>query len=433
MDYSQSFDWSALVEMWGMRCYHAYMKRLPLMVIFFGALHIVILVLLFNTDLYGERLYSGTGLYFEYASRIFQGGVPYKDFLVEYPPLSILVFILPRLVADEAAGYAVAFSGVIVLLDLVALALGITLARRVGYSALTGFIAYTFVLLITGPLLIEHYDLFPAVLTLFALYAFARGWHRASWSVLALGMTAKLYPVIIAPLFAVSYIYNRDYRHLRSGMVTFAVTGAVVVLPWLLIDAAGFRESLMYQMERGIQIESTYASFLLIADNLGLTTVAREMSHGSWNVVSPVTGVLKNISSVLMLVSVAAICWSYSRALRRSVHPSPVFDVQLVSHAVAMILVLLLTSKIFSPQYLSWLYPLVPLVLRKRAMAVGVLFAAIGALTHYVWPGHYTDLWHGYTGGVVALFARNILVFVMACIVLKLSRTRSPRTANCSA
>lgn len=390
----------------------------------FAILHVIIILVLFNTDLYGERLYSGTGLCFEYASKVFRGEVPYKDFLVEYPPLSLLVFLLPRLIADDAATYAAAFSGMIVLLDLATLALGVALARRAGYSVLTGSIAYTFALLVTGPLLIEHYDLFPAVLTLFVLYAFARGWHKASWSVLALGMMAKIYPVIIAPLFLVRYIHDRDYQHLRAGILSFAVTVAVVVLPWVIIDAAEFWGLIAYHMERGIQIESTYASFLLIADNLGLTTVAREMSHGSWNVVSPATGVLANLSSVLMPVSVAAICWSYYRALRRSIRSSTLSDERLVFHAVAMILVLLFTSKVFSPQYLIWLYPLVPLVMGKRSVTLCVVFAAIGALTHYVWPSHYADLWHGYAGGVIALFARNILVIVMAWLVLKPFRRR---------
>ena len=309
----------------------------------------------------------------------------------------------------------------IILLDLAVLALGVSLARRMGNSALAHFIACTFALLVTGPLLTEHYDLFPAVLSLFALYASARGWHKVSGIVLALGTMAKIYPVILAPLFLVRYICDRDYQHLRDAMLSFAITATLVVLPCVLIDIAGFREFISYHMERGIHMESTYASFLLIGEKLRLTTVGKEMSHGSWNIVSPATGVLANLSSVLMLISVAALCWSYARMLRRGGYSSPLFDGRLASHAVAMILVLLLTSKIFSPQYLIWLYPLIPLVMGKRRVTLYVVFAATGALTHYVWPSHYADLWHGHTGGIIALFARNILVFVMAWLVLNQS------------
>ncbi len=46
------------------------------------------------------------GVFYKYASLMRAGHVPYRDFLIEYPPLAAPVFWLPRLVTHTIVGPA---------------------------------------------------------------------------------------------------------------------------------------------------------------------------------------------------------------------------------------------------------------------------------------------------------------------------------------
>src|SRR5262249_25657491 len=58
------------------------------------------------------KLNSGTDdtdIYYRYASMTWYGKVPYRDFHVEYPPLALVLFLVPRLVAQGVTSYKLAF------------------------------------------------------------------------------------------------------------------------------------------------------------------------------------------------------------------------------------------------------------------------------------------------------------------------------------
>jgi hypothetical protein len=70
---------------------------------------------------------SDLDVYARYASRIMAGQVPYRDFPLEYPPLSLLAFLPPRVAAPLAgADYA---AGFVLLMLLLAAAVGVVAAR----------------------------------------------------------------------------------------------------------------------------------------------------------------------------------------------------------------------------------------------------------------------------------------------------------------
>ncbi|MDD5703699.1 MAG: hypothetical protein PHU23_16820, partial [Dehalococcoidales bacterium] len=86
-------------------------KRVPIsqgwQLVYFILAHVLIFALLFET-VYTIQ-YSPAGLYFDYASWVLEGNVPYRDFNLEYPPLALLFFVLHGLLADNYIQLAVLF------------------------------------------------------------------------------------------------------------------------------------------------------------------------------------------------------------------------------------------------------------------------------------------------------------------------------------
>src|SRR5207248_10640713 len=66
--------------------------------------------------------------YFGYASRAVNGEVPYRDYVIEYPILAFVVFLVPRLFTSDFRRYQIGFAAEMLLFDAAAVYL---VARRV--------------------------------------------------------------------------------------------------------------------------------------------------------------------------------------------------------------------------------------------------------------------------------------------------------------
>jgi uncharacterized membrane protein len=395
-------------------------KRLLLPLALFAVIHIVIFSVVFDWGVYGDEGPSDVYRYFNYASRIVDGELPYRDFDVEYPPLSLVSFVGPRLFTESPSVYADAFMVEMLLLNLAGLVLVAALARRLGQSPWATLGIYTVGLLAVGPIIGERYDLLPAVLVLATLYAFISGHHRLAWAALALATMAKLYPVVIAPLFIIFYLSRRQYRQAGEGVGVFAATTAAVVLPALALSASGFWDSFTYHAERGIQIESTWGSILLLGQTLGASPVELSFDHGSLNVVSPASDAFAALSVVLMAALLLLVYALYAQKRLSSASAGDQEDAGgIINYSLLAVLAFMITSKVFSPQYIVWLYPLVPLVVGQWRNACWVLFVVIGALTRYIFPAHYAELTRGQEGVINLLVWRNALLGLLAFLLME--------------
>jgi uncharacterized membrane protein len=391
-----------------------------LQLMLFVLANIVFFSVLFNT-VYNTP-YTGTGLYFDYASNVMKGLMPYRDFTLEYPPFALFFFILPRLAAPTYTVFALFYQLEVLIFELVGLFMVYSIARRLGKPPWKLLMVYTICILAIGPISAQQYDLFPAIMVLFSLYYFWIGKHKLSWALLALGTMTKLFPAVIAPIYLIYYIRNHEYKNAYSGLITLGVICLVIVLPFLITGPDIIRNLAGFHAQRGIQLESTYSSFLLALDQLGLTSVKLTFNFGSWNVASPVADVLAKASTYLLGIFLLAAYWFiYSR-----MKPGKSQFSRIGTYSLLVLGIVLITSKILSPQYLIWIVPLFPLVFNRWRYTLLSILVVTGAMTYYIFPRNYLVLVDLNTRMVWILFFRNILLILLTALAaVSLRRMKS--------
>lgn len=366
-------------------------------------------------------------LYFNDSLQLVRGKLPYRDFAIEYPPLALVPFALPWLLA---AGRPLLFTDYVVLFllqnvfscILIALALAaICMRGKVAHAALPTLALYAALVAAAAPLLPWRYDLFPALLTALALLAAARG--RPGWAGvwLGLGVATKLYPVVLLPVFGLYYLAGRERRALGQLALGAAAGTLAPLLPFLLAAPRELAAFLTYHQLRGLQLESLPAGLILFAHVFGRAAATLEFNYGALHLVSPAAGAVLRwlpLAFVLAYGVVAAGAWARLREARQSNAPAIGL---LASCCAAALLVFIATNKVFSPQYLIWLLPFAPLLRPRQALLL--LLASL--ITTLLFPFDYASLIAMDRLPVLLLNMRNLLVLaLLGWLLLDLAPSR---------
>ncbi len=333
--------------------------------------------------------------YYQYAVNFWTAYPIFHQLPVEYPPLAIVPFtftLLPPLPLYHTV-FAV-WMGALVLL---------AYAGMLRYGGRRRALVYAgYLLLGTAATLLARFDIVPALVTLAALWAAERRCFGYAYVLLAVGVLIKLYPVFLVPVVLLahwqaaseraraesaesgedddavdvatlswrrrpfhalgrlsrSYPFRRVARGalLCGGLVLFGYTVA------LLLNPSGALANLFYAGQRPLQVESTPASILWLGTLVGIPA-GPDYSFTSLNYVGVLDGVLKPLSALALLGGCLWVYWRQSRG-RLS-----------VGRAFAAVLcVVLVTNKLFSPQYLIWVLPVVAYVEGFDVIWVAICF-----------------------------------------------------------
>ena len=180
----------------------------------------------------------------------------------------------------------------------------------------------------------------------------------------------------------------------------------------------GVWDSVWRQAGRPLQIESLGAGLLLAAHHLFGLDLTMESSHGSQNLAGTGAEVLGVVSTLLQAALVIAIWVWYARG--------PASRDRLLAASAAVVCAFIAFGKVFSPQFLIWLIPLVPLVGGRRGLAAAGLLAAALVLTQLWFPYRYWDLALEFDAAVSWLVLVRDLVLVGLTFLL-VARARPAR------
>jgi len=354
---------------------------------------------------------SDVPVYQHYAELMRSGQVPYRDFAVEYPPAALPVFLVP---AYLPWSYATAFAvemglcGAGVLVAAAAALRAVGAERRRVAGALLLIAAAPFVLASLFP---TRFDLWPCLLALASLAFVLRRQPVPAGALAALAFSAKLWPLALAPI-GLAYLWRAcGGRAAGAAAAAFVAVAALAFLPFAAIAPGGVRHSLVGQLDRPLQVESLGAAALMAAERLGGPVEPTTTSHGSQGLSGSLPDAVAAATTGIEIALVLAIVIAFAR-LRR-----PTGEAVLLASA-ATLATLVAFGKVFSPQFLIWLVPFVPLVRGRRGFGASLLLLLALALTHAWFPSRYWQLALDHASPWCwILLARDLAVVAIAAVL----------------
>jgi hypothetical protein len=380
-------------------------RMLVLLVVAFIATRIVGAWLADHPATYGADAVGDVANYERKAQVIVdEGWAPYSNVPVEYPPGSLPFILAPHVVAEDLS-YRVNYIALMLLVDVFGFIGICRIAARWGSS----LGAWLWVLLVPllGPIVYLRLDLIPAVATIWALERASVGGAFGTGAWLSFGTIAKLYPAL---LFVPALWTMR-----RRGLLLAGAAATVVPLAALggSIDDVG-RTVLGYHAERGIQVESTWASGLLLAMRRGGESVIR-FDFGAFHVEGGGAETLKTIASLVAAAALIAVTWMVVRRSSRE-------DTKmLAASSFTIVLTMVATGLVFSPQFLVWLFALAAVALAVTDSPVrwpALMLLPIALLTQWIFPFHYEQLLDLEALPVFVLICRNLMVLSATALAL---------------
>jgi hypothetical protein len=323
--------------------------------------------------------------------------------LYEYPTPVVWILWLPYGASlGNRVGYLVAF--IIFMLALDAL-FTCALWRSAGRRHDTAIDFWLIFVPLIGPLSYLRFDMLPAVLAGGALLA-ARRKPWVTGALTGLGAAIKLWPALLIGAF-MSYRADR-----RPAGIAFVVVGFGLALISLIFGGwLRLISPLTWQSDRGLQIESIWATPLMLARAVKPDYWTVDMSrYQAYEIFGSGVEAWVMISNIATLFGLALIILLTIRAFRYD-GSTPVAIGFVI---VAIVAIMTITNKTLSPQYLLWLGgPMAALlVFRPQAlpgersainrMAGQLLILAV--LTQLVYPLLY-DSYLGLQGQAMIIIA----------------------------
>ncbi len=328
----------------------------------------------------------------------------------EYPLLTLVPFSLPLLAPIQ--WYQVVFA---ICMAIIAGIIYILLKR---YRSTSAAIAFAIYLILGSWATAEgRFDLIPAGLMLGAIILAVRSRWKWAFALLAMATLFKIYPAILIPPFLIAQQMQSREKWFSwsrwSALGVFLGICVVVFAVSLILNVANTLIPFNYFENRPIQVESFPATLLWLGRFFGYP-VQFTFLYQSLNYLSPLSDKVSLLSTLLLGVGLIYTFWLQWRG-----------KIDLPMSCLLTLLILIITSKVFSPQYLIWVAPLVAYV-GKCNWKWLVSWGSVSILTTIIFPFMYVavDYIHDY---YAVILARDLLIVAIVCVLLI---NASRRTAN---
>jgi len=314
---------------------------------------------------------------------------------IEYPTLSEAVFLLPRLLPFA---YQLSFGLLAGLAFLVLLSQGKHppewAYRVVIYVALGGLAVLT-----------GRYDIFAVLAATLGIESAARERYAWAWFWLGIGFLLKLYPAVFMPVLFV-WQYRRQGRLPWRELATTVLSLLLVLI--VEVRWAGPSALSPYQFlgHRPLEIGSLPGA---IAAALDFTHTRILFAFGALNIVTPMSSIVGLVFDLIMVLAIGTeLFLVYMDVL------------DLRAGSLLVLVTLLLTSKVFSVQFILWLIPLWSYYPLNRYWIAASLLSTAGYPVAYFYAVRHSGWW----ALVIVLYGlRSAAIFAGTWVAIKHRRS----------
>lgn len=342
------------------------------------------------------------------------GALPFGDNSWQYPPLVGPLLLLPKVL--PGSDYQGQFVRLAFIADAIVILVLLLTARR--RDSWLGPWFWILSVPFLGPLIYGRFDVFSAMPVVAALAILGRGvpvpgvqngrkqLNGRRWiagSLIGIGTAIKIWPGLT--------IFGLPRTKRGWQTIATAVSAAVAVTVVCMLSFRNGSWFLHTQGHRGIEVESIWAVPFLLAKRAGVWHGRIHGHYGSLEVLgtgSALAGKVAIASTVLVFALLAWWWW------RKQWRPAVVADATLVAT-----LLMIVTSRVISPQYLIWLLATAAFCLlskdtSQRRSALLILVSL--PVTQWIFPYNFTLLIHFHISTILALTVRDALLIAAAAI-----------------
>ena len=330
----------------------------------------------------------------------------FRNLPYEYPLLSIIPFSL-GLIAPTA-WYQVAFA---IWMLLLAALIFFALSKTRSTSAAIAFAFY--LVIVNWGDAAARFDLVPAALILGSVLLAARTKWKWAFALLALATMIKFFPVLLVIPFLIAQQKQSSEKwyswHRWSALGVYCGICVVVTLLSLSLNIVDTINPFLYFFNRPIQVESVPATILWLGNFWGFP-IKIIQSYGSVNVLSALSETVSLSSSICLVVGLLYTFWLQWRG-----------KLDIYTASLLTILIIIITGKVFSPQYLMWIAPLLAFV-GKANWKWLITWGIIGLLTTWIYPNMYNAVPLKYVPLLPEfypiVFVRDLFIFGFIVVLL---------------
>lgn len=273
----------------------------------------------------------------------------------EYLPGSLLFFFAPLLIMGKHlifSNYLRAFLQLNILLILTTVVIYKT---QISWKKISLFLI---LVQLTGPILLFRFELFMALLVSSSLILWQKKKMALSGFVLGISLMVKLYPVIIIPYLLVILYYQKGIKKTFSYLfyLILGVSCSLIIFFLLNGNIQQITNSLMFHAKKPIGIDSIYGTVItgisLIINKSPPKLIA---GFGVWGIKSLFGGFTPKFINWCWMFPVISlyIFLFFKGELKKQMKIGIIF---------LFILIFLIFSKNFNPQYYYWFVSLFPLL-----------------------------------------------------------------------
>lgn len=337
-----------------------------------------------------------------------------------YPPLATFFFWM---LIHNPLPFPIASSWVSILfLAYIVTILWMTAFLRGRGTTLLSPILLVAAVLLHPRLVLARFDALVTLLLFLTIFSFDAKQFRRGGFFLGSAIALKFVPIVLLPI--VFAIFPQKWRQMAEGLLLSVIFNfsliSLIAGPWAYIE--NWLSFLRYHGGVGVDALSNISALHMLGVKIaGMrvdTGVIANDNLTIWNLDLP-----HSVRVVTIIIILMGIGWMTFRLWRKGEKEKP----SLFPVFSAALMWFLLIAPHFSPQYLVWVLPLILYWLcetwgnsrfSKEAISIGIGIFAVGYLTQWIYPLHWTNLYAAQNLPIVIIHV--LRAFAMACTVLLL-------------